>query len=153
MNYSGISYPDVENGKGCRVTLFVSGCMHHCKGCHNPETWDFNFGKEFTDEIKKDLFAKISLPYIQGLTLSGGDPMDSYDEILTLVKEFREVFGNTKDIWLYTGYTLEQLEMSNRDEILTLINVLVDGEYHEDERDITLPFRGSKNQRIIELNN
>ena len=151
MNYAKITYPDINNGTGCRVTLCVSGCSHHCKGCHNAETWDFNFGKEFTEEVKKDLFDKVSLPYIQGLTLSGGDPIDSYDEILLLVKEFRDRFGNTKDIWLFSGYTLEQMESSNRDEILTLIDVLVDGEYKEDERDITLPFRGSRNQRLIKL--
>lgn len=152
MNYSGISYPDVENGAGCRVTLFVSGCSHHCKGCHNLETWDFSFGKEFTDLVKNDIFNKVALPYIQGLTLSGGDPMDSYEEVLCLVKEFREVFGNSKDIWLYSGYTLEQLESCGKGEILELIDVLVDGEYHEEERDVTLAFRGSRNQRIIELN-
>ena len=149
MNYSGISYPDVNNGIGCRVTLFVSGCTHRCKGCHNKATWDFNFGKEFSNEVKNELFKVISKPYIKGLTLSGGDPLDNYDEILSLVKKFREYFGNTKDIWLYTGYLLEEMIENGKDEILKYIDVIVDGPYKEELRDITLAFRGSSNQRIL----
>lgn len=151
MKYSGITYPDVNNGEGCRVTLFVSGCTHRCKGCHNPETWNFDFGKEFNDEIKTKLFEIISKPYIKGLTLSGGDPLDSYDDILKLVKEFREYFGETKDIWVYTGYVIDDLLNLNKEEILEYIDVLVDGEYDETQRDVSLAFRGSKNQRIIRL--
>lgn len=151
MKYSEITYPDVNNGEGCRVTLFVSGCTHRCKGCHNPETWNFNFGNEFNDEVKTKLFEIISKPYIKGLTLSGGDPLDSYDDILKLVKEFREYFGKTKDIWLYTGYVIDDLLNLNKEEILEYIDVLVDGEYDEMQRDVSLAFRGSKNQRIIRL--
>jgi anaerobic ribonucleoside-triphosphate reductase activating protein len=149
MNYSGISYPDVENGKGVRCTLFVSGCSHHCKGCHNPETWNFDFGSEFTKDTKDKLFNIVAKTYIHGLTLSGGDPLDNYDDILSLVKEFRVIFGETKNIWLYTGYQIEQLESLGKTEILDYVDVIVDGEYHENERDITLAFRGSKNQRIL----
>ena len=152
MRYSGITYPDVNNGEGCRVTLFVSGCTHHCKGCHNKETWNFNYGNIFTEDIKKKLFDIISKSYIKGLTLSGGDPLDSYDEVLDLVKEFKSYFGETKDIWLYTGYKVEELLDLNKEEILDYIDVIVDGEYDETQRDVSLAFRGSKNQRIIKIN-
>lgn len=151
MKYSEITYPDVNNGEGCRVTLFVSGCSHRCKGCHNPETWNFDFGKDFNDEVKIRLFDIISKPYIKGLTLSGGDPLDSYDDVLDLVKEFRNRFGETKDIWVYTGYVIDDLLKLNKDEILDYIDVLVDGEYIEEQRDVSLAFRGSKNQRIIKI--
>ena len=151
MKYSEITYPDVNNGEGCRVTLFVSGCSHRCKGCHNPETWNFDFGKDFNDEVKIRLFDIVSKPYIKGLTLSGGDPLDSYDDILDLVKEFRNRFGETKDIWVYTGYVIDDLLKLNKDEILDYIDVLVDGEYIEEQRDVSLAFRGSKNQRIIKI--
>lgn len=151
MKYCGITYPDVNNGEGCRVTLFVSGCTHRCKGCHNPETWNFNFGNEFNDEVKTKLFEIISKPYIKGLTLSGGDPLDSYDDVLELVKDFRKYFGETKDIWVYTGYVIDDLLSLNKEEILDYIDVLVDGKYDEKQRDVSLPFRGSKNQRIIKL--
>jgi anaerobic ribonucleoside-triphosphate reductase activating protein len=151
MKYSEITYPDVNNGEGCRVTLFVSGCSHRCKGCHNPETWNFDFGKDFNDEVKIRLFDIVSKPYIKGLTLSGGDPLDSYDDVLDLVKEFRNRFGETKDIWVYTGYVIDDLLKLNKDEILDYIDVLVDGEYIEEQRDVSLAFRGSKNQRIIRL--
>jgi anaerobic ribonucleoside-triphosphate reductase activating protein len=152
MNYSGITYPDVNNGLGCRVTLFVSGCTHRCKGCHNVPTWDFNFGHEFTIDTKIELFELVSKPYIKGLTISGGDPLDNYNDVLLLVKELREVFGKSKDIWLYTGYVMEDLITLGKDEILNYIDVLVDGEYDESQRDVSLAFRGSSNQRIIYLN-
>ena len=151
MKYSEITYPDVNNGEGCRVTLFVSGCSHRCKGCHNPETWNFDFGKDFNDDVKNRLFDIISKPYIKGLTLSGGDPLDSYDDVLNLVKEFRKHFGESKDIWLYTGYIIDDLLDLNKEEILDYIDVLVDGEYDESQRDVSLPFKGSKNQRIIKM--
>ena len=151
MKYSEITYPDVNNGEGCRVTLFVSGCSHRCKGCHNPETWNFDFGKDFNDDVKNRLFDIVSKPYIKGLTLSGGDPLDSYDDVLDLVKEFRNRFGETKDIWVYTGYVIDDLLSLNKEEILEYIDVLVDGEYIEEQRDVSLAFRGSKNQRIIKM--
>ena len=150
MNISGISYPDVNNGLGCRVTLWVSGCSHHCKGCQNKETWDKKSGRVFSKEDKDKLFEILSKPYIKGLTLSGGDPLDSFDEVLQLVKEIRETFGSTKDIWLYTGYTLEQINNSEKKEILPYINYLVDVLFELDKRDITLKFRGSSNQIIWE---
>lgn len=150
MNISGISYPDVNNGLGCRITLWVAGCSHHCKGCQNKETWDKKSGRVFSKEDKDKLFEILSKPYIKGLTLSGGDPLDSFNEVLQLVKEIRETFGPTKDIWLYTGYTLEQINNSEKKEILPYINYLVDGLFELDKRDITLKFRGSTNQIIWE---
>ena len=145
---------DVQNdsivdGPGIRTVIWTQGCSHNCKGCHNPETWDFNSGKEFTEDTKKELFSCLALPYINGITLSGGDPLCSYDELLPLLKEIKEKFPN-KNIWVYTGFTLEELIASNKTEILNYIDVLVDGKFILEQRDITLPFRGSKNQRILE---
>lgn len=150
MKFWSISYPDLNNGLGCRATLWVGGCSHHCKGCQNAKTWDFNAGRDFNDNEKEELFKVLSLPYIKGLTLSGGDPLDSIDDVLDLTKEVKEKFPK-KDIWLYTGYTLEEIEKDNkRSEILPFIDVLVDGRFEIDKRDITLKFRGSYNQIIWE---
>lgn len=146
MRIENITYPDVNNGTGCRVTLWIAGCSHHCAGCHNKETWDFNSGREFTKEDKDKLFEILSLPYIQGLTLSGGDPIDSYNDTLQLAEDVKTEFPN-KDIWCYTGYTMEYMR-DNYPEILKYIDTLVDGEFHIKEKDVTLAFRGSRNQRI-----
>ena len=149
MRYHSIDKCSVENGVGVRTTIFFSGCIHRCKNCHNPETWDFNGGQEFTEEIKAELFSYLSLPYINGITLSGGDPLCSYDEVLELVKEIKEKFPD-KTIWVYTGYTLEELIKGQKEAILDHIDVLVDGRYVDELRDVTLAFRGSSNQRILE---
>lgn len=151
MNINGITYPDVNNGLGCRVTLWVSGCIHHCHGCHNKETWNFNSGRKFTISDKNKLFEILSLPYIKGLTLSGGDPLCSYDEIFKLVKEVKENFPN-KDIWLYSGFTLEYIQ-THFGEILKHVDVLVDGKFIEELKDVSLPFRGSSNQNIWKIEN
>ena len=148
MRYHKIINCSVVDGVKVRCTLYLSGCSHHCKGCHNPETWDFNGGIEFDEKAKEELFSYLSLPYIDGVTRSGGDPMDSYDDVLQLVLEIKEKF-TTKTIWIYTGYTLEQLIEDSKETILDHIDVLVDGEYVEELRDITLAFRGSSNQRIL----
>ena len=148
MRFHNITYPDVNNGDGCRVTLWVAGCTHHCKGCHNPQTWGFKSGREFTEEIKENLYNVLDLPYIKGITLSGGDPLDSFDDILELVKDIRVNFSN-KDIWLFSGYTLEEIQNSEKSVILDYIDVLVDGEFKEELKDLTLKFRGSSNQRIL----
>ena len=150
MRVLNITYPDVNNGLGCRATLWVAGCSHHCKGCHNKETWSFDCGKEFDEEYKQKLFDIVSLPYIKGLTLSGGDPLDSYDDVLSLLKDFYEKFDDTKDVWLYTGYTMEELFSNGWKEILCYVDYVVDGRYEEDKRDVSLAFRGSKNQTIYE---
>lgn len=149
MNYHKLTFPDVNNGLGCRVTLWLSGCSHHCPNCHNPHTWDFKSGREFTKEAKEKLFEILSMPYIHGLTLSGGDPADSPEEVIELCKEVQARFPD-KNIWLYTGYTLEEIQADSRRAPLleSGISVVVDGLYVEKSRDITLPFRGSSNQRI-----
>lgn len=150
MKYHKITYPDINNGEGFRVTLWVAGCSHHCKGCHNPETWDFETGFLFTASTKEKLFDILKLPYIKGITFSGGEPLDTFYEVLDLVKEIKKEFP-TKDIWLYSGYTIEEIKNSFRSEILEYINVLVDGKFILEQKDLSLPFRGSKNQNIIKL--
>ena len=161
MNYCGITAPDIANGNGCRVVLWISGCNHKCKGCHNPETWDYKYGKIFDEEAKNIIARWLSKPYIKGLTLSGGDPLnrnnDELIEILDLCKYVKTKFPD-KDIWIYTGYTLEELiDLSNKNkdiniEILNQCDYLVDGPFIKELRDLSIPFRGSTNQRIIDLN-
>jgi anaerobic ribonucleoside-triphosphate reductase activating protein len=152
MNYSGIINCSIVDGIGFRTTLFISGCKHCCEGCHNPQAWDFNAGKKYTEEVEEILFDRISKDYIKGLTLSGGDPLFSADEVYELLVRFRERFGDTKTVWLYTGFTYEYCK-EHFSNILGLCDVLVDGVYKCDERDSTLAFRGSRNQRVINLKN
>lgn len=148
MNISGIIYDSVVDGEGIRNTLFISGCLHHCHGCHNPQTWDFNYGYEFTKEKQKEFIKKCKdNPLLDGITISGGDPIYSSKELIPFLKEYKKE-NPTHTIWLYTGFKYEDIKDN---EILKLIDILVDGEYIEDLRDITLAFRGSSNQRIIRL--
>lgn len=148
MRFHNITYPDVNNGEGCRVTLWVAGCTHHCKGCHNPQTWSFKSGREFTEDIKNKLYNVLRLPYIKGITFSGGDPLDSFEDVFELIKDIKNSF-NDKDIWLFSGYTLEDIKNSEKSVILDYIDVLVDGEFKEELKDLSLKFRGSSNQRIL----
>lgn len=148
MRFHNITYPDVNNGDGCRVTLWVAGCTHHCKGCHNPQTWSFKSGREFTEDIKNKLYNILRLPYIKGITFSGGDPLDSFEDVFELIKDIKNSF-NDKDIWLFSGYTLEDIKNSEKSVILGYIDVLVDGEFKEELKDLSLKFRGSSNQRIL----
>ena len=159
MNYGNIKYFDIADGPGVRTTLFVSGCSHHCPGCFQPETWEFDFGKPYTAETEEEILASLAPDYVDGLTLLGGEPMEKVNQraLLPLVKKVRELYPQ-KDIWCYTGYTLEtELLAPSRarcevtDELLSLIDVLVDGEFVEAQRDLTLLFRGSRNQRLIDL--
>ena len=159
MNYIKITKNDIANGPGVRVTLWVSGCSLHCKGCHNPQTWDFNAGKLFDKAAKKELFEALNKPYIQGITFSGGHPIERKNgcDIFGLIKEIKTKFPD-KDIWLYTGLRLSMddfkpkyLDIIIPDEIFKMCDVVVDGPYIEEQRDITLPFRGSKNQRLIDV--
>lgn len=149
MNYLGIEKSSISNGPGVRVVLWVSGCTCRCKGCQNPESWDFNAGKLFDKAAKQELFDALNKPYIRGITFSGGHPLEkeNRNKVYQLCKEIKNNFP-TKDIWLYTGYTLENLQSY---VILEYIDVLIDGPYIEEQRDITLKFRGSKNQRIIDV--
>ena len=149
MYYHNIDHCDMLNGEGIRVSLWVSGCSLHCKGCQNPQTWRFNSGIPFDKEALQELYEALNKPYIQGLTLTGGNPMDNIPEILHICRTVKEKFP-TKDIWLYSGYTFEQLQQSQIAMcVLEYIDVLVDGPYIEEQRDISLPWRGSANQRVI----
>lgn len=159
MNYGNIKFYDIADGPGVRTTLFVSGCSHHCPGCFQPETWDFDFGEEFTAETEQKIIDSLAPDYVDGLTLLGGEPMEKSNQraLLPLVRRVRESYPG-KDIWCYTGYTLESDLLSPSrarceitDELLSLIDVLVDGEFIESQRDLTLLFRGSRNQRLIDL--
>ncbi len=149
MNYQKIETCNIGNGLGFRLVLWVSGCRHRCKGCHNQETWDFNGGNPFTEKQEKQIIKYLKPDYIKGITLSGGDPLDinNYDAILDLCKKIKNIYPN-KDIWCYTGYSYEELKEKS---ILNYIDVLIDGEFELDKRDITLAFRGSSNQRIIDV--
>ena len=151
MNYLGIDKASISNGPGVRVVLWVSGCKIHCKGCQNPESWDFNAGKLFDETAKQELFNALNKPYIKGITISGGNPLDTLNEIFILLNEIKSKFPN-KDIWLYSGYTYDEIR-SSRERFKQILNVdvLVDGPYIEEQRDIMLKFRGSKNQRLIDV--
>lgn len=151
MYYHNIDHCDMLNGDGIRVSLWVSGCSLHCKGCQNPQTWDFNSGIPFDSEALQELYNALDKEYIQGLTLTGGNPMDNMPEILHICRTVKERFPD-KDIWLYSGYTLEQiLQWEVGVCILEYVDVLVDGPYIEEQRDISLKWIGSKNQRVINL--
>ena len=149
MNYAGIKKVDIANGPGVRVSLFVSGCRNHCPGCFNPETWDFDYGEPFTDETEEELIKALRPSWIQGLSILGGDPMEPENQsaLLPLLRRVREELPG-KDVWLYTGYRLESVSSS---PLLDLVDVVVDGPFIEAEKDISLAFRGSRNQRIIDL--
>jgi anaerobic ribonucleoside-triphosphate reductase activating protein len=159
MNYGTIKKTDISNGAGVRVSLFVSGCTHHCKGCFNPETWNFNYGEPFTKDTEEELLEALSKTYISGLSLLGGEPMEPENQrvLLPFVKKVKDLYPE-KDIWCYTGYDYEkELLLDSRarcestDELLSYLDVLVDGEFVEELKDISLQFRGSSNQRIIDV--
>ncbi len=160
MHYATIKPCDIADGPGVRVSLFVSGCTHHCPGCFNKETWDFTYGQPFTTETEELLLTKLAPGFITGLTLLGGEPLEPVNQraLLPFVKKVRQRFPE-KTIWCYTGYTLETdlLAADGRahcevtDSLLPLLDVLVDGRYVEALRDITLLFRGSSNQRLLDL--
>lgn len=153
MKYLSITSPDINNGEGCRVTLWIPGCSHKCRGCHNKWTWNYDQGNVFTDETYNKLYNILNKSYIEGLTLSGGDPLDQPEnilkDILSLVKKVKTDFPN-KNIWVYTGYYYEDLNDSQK-EILKYCDVLVDGPFIKSCRNISIAFRGSDNQRIINL--
>ena len=159
MNYAKINKNDIANGIGIRVTLFVSGCTHFCKGCFNSEAWDFNYGQPFTTEVEEELLEALAPSWIDGLTLLGGEPMEPQNQraLLPFLKKLKEMYPE-KTIWCFSGYTLEDELLKNSrarcevtDEMLSLIDVLVDGEFVEEMKDISLRFKGSSNQRLIDL--
>ena len=159
MYYGALKKTDIANGPGVRVSLFVSGCTHHCKDCFNPETWNFTYGEEYTDKVMTEILEALEPDYIQGITVLGGEPFEPSNqrELLPLYHAIRSRYPE-KTIWVYSGYTLEQdlLQESRArieitDEILALIDVVVDGEFVLEQKNISLKFRGSENQRIINL--
>ena len=149
MNYAEIKKVDIANGPGVRVSLFVSGCRNHCKGCFNPETWDFNYGRPFTRATEDEIIEALRPSWIQGLSILGGEPTEEENAavLIPFLKRVKAVLPD-KDIWLYSGYTYEALRDK---EILTLADVLVDGPFLLEQKDAGLAFRGSRNQRIIDL--
>lgn len=159
MNYGEIKNCDIANGEGVRVSLFVSGCTHHCKNCFNAQTWDFSFGSPFTKETEDMILNLLAPGYINGLSLLGGEPFepDNQRALLPFLKRVRAAYPD-KTIWCYSGYTLESDLLSESrarcevtDEMLSCIDVLVDGEFIEEQKNISLAFRGSENQRVINV--
>ena len=167
MNYHNITYPDMNNGDGLRVVLWLSACNHHCYNCQNPQTWDVNSGIQFDESAKEELFIELGKDYISGLTLSGGDPLheSNLDGVLDLVNEIRLLFSN-KSIWIYSGYTWNRVMnpiitddfnpsrdelLRKRKEIVKQCDIMVDGKYIDSQRDITLKWRGSSNQKVINI--
>lgn len=158
MNYGEIKYYDIANGPGVRTSLFVSGCRNRCEDCFNRETWAFDFGKPFTEETENAIVESLKPDYIAGLTVLGGEPFEKENqpEVLKLVKRVRKEFPN-KTIWIFSGFTYEELIGGSRasgetaNEILSVCDVLVDGRFDKSKKNISLKFRGSENQRIIDL--
>ena len=169
MRFASMRNLDISNGEGVGVSLFVQGCDRHCFNCFNPDTWDFNGGKEWTEETKNKFIKLIDKPYINRISVLGGEPLaeQNLDEVLSLIKEIR-IFFPEKTIWLYSGYNFDLLnskyneykytpfaanadEWLTRWEIISNVNVLVDGEYIDEQKDITLKWRGSKNQNCIDV--
>ena len=147
MNYAIIKKYDIANGIGVRVSLFVSGCNHRCKGCFNSEAWDFNYGKKFDVNAENEILHALEKSYIKGLSVLGGEPLQQDSTLLEFLRKVKSKFPN-KSIWLYTGYTYEQIKDKKE---LDYVDVLVDGKFVEALKDISLQFRGSSNQRIIDV--
>lgn len=159
MNYCNVKNCDIANGVGVRVSLFVSGCRNRCKNCFQPETWDFNYGKPFDEQTEEKLLKMLAPSYINGLTVLGGEPMEPENQraLLPFLKKVKAAY-HQKTIWLYTGFTLEELRSPDcrahteyTEEILKLLTVLVDGRFVEEKKNISLRFRGSENQRLIDV--
>lgn len=162
MYYGTIKKNDIANGEGIRTTLFVSGCRNKCKNCFNPETWSFTYGNLFTEDTAKELLDTFRSPFVAGLTLLGGEPMEpeNQKELLPLVREFKKKYPD-KTLWVYTGNLYEELTSGignhpkctpDTAELLSYVDILVDGRYEEDKKSLGIRFRGSTNQRIIDMN-
>lgn len=160
MHYGELKKCDIANGAGVRVTLFVSGCTNHCPDCFQPQTWDFCYGREFTDAAKAEIFAELDKPFVSGLTVLGGEPFEPRNQrdLLPLLREVREKYPK-KDIWCFTGFRLEDELLRDgsyprcevTDALLACIDILVDGRFVKELKDISLQFRGSRNQRVIDM--
>ena len=159
MNYAGIKYCDIANGTGCRTVLFVSGCRNACKGCFQPQTWDFGYGEPFDEKVQEEVLKSLEPDYITGITVLGGEPFEPENQ-KELVPFMRKVVARypNKNVWAFTGYIYDKdlvaggrRHTEDTDELLSMIDVLVDGPFQEEKKDITLKFRGSSNQRILDL--
>lgn len=152
MNYHDIKHDDMNNGPGLRVTLFVSGCDHYCNGCQNPETWDTKSGIPFDNTAIEEIFEQLDNDYISGITFSGGDPLNENNrvEVCSLIHQIRLKYGKSKSIWIYTGYTWEEI-VNTLTPILLGIDVLIDGMFEKDLADVNYHWAGSTNQRVIDV--
>lgn len=153
MNYASIIKADIANGEGFRVSLFVSGCARNCPGCFNKDAQSADFGKLFDDKAKKKIFKELQNEWCKGLSLLGGEPLsklsDNRKQVIEFAKEVKEKFP-TKDIWIWSGYTLEEIQADkSMKDILKYVDVLVDGPFIEEQKDLSIPFRGSRNQQIL----
>ena len=162
MHYGTVKKFDVANGEGIRTSLFVSGCTNRCKNCFQPETWAFDYGEPFTDEVAEDILDSLKIPSVRGLTVLGGEPMEPSNQraLLPFLKEFKKRYPN-KTLWLFTGNLYEELtgalgehpkHLDITAELLSLVDILVDGRFEEEHKQLGLRFRGSSNQRIIDMN-
>ena len=159
MNYGAIKKCDIANGVGVRTVLFVSGCTHHCKGCFQPETWNFDYGERYTKETEDEIIESLKPDYVDGITLLGGEPFEPENqrELVKLLRRIKKELPQ-KPVWSFSGYTYEELTGDSRavcevtNEMLSMLDVLVDGEFVEAKRNISLRFRGSENQRLIDMN-
>ena len=159
MNYGEIKYCDVANGPGVRTSLFVSGCTHHCKGCFNPKTWDFEYGKPFTEKEEEEILESLKPDYIHGFTLLGGEPFEYVNQqgVLPLLKKIKQQFPD-KNIWAFSGYLFDKeivgdmcKKWPETMEMLECIDVLVDGRFEIEKKNLMLKFKGSENQRTIDV--
>ena len=161
MNYAEIKYNDIANGEGVRVSLFVSGCRHRCKNCFNEIAWDFKYGKEFTDDVADKIIKSCEPDYVAGISLLGGEPFEPENQpvLLGFLKKFRSIYPD-KNVWCYSGFTYEELTGAKpsrsytdiTEDMLGLIDILVDGKFEQELHNLMLKFRGSSNQRLIDLN-
>ena len=159
MYYGAIKKCDIANGVGVRTVLFVSGCTHHCKGCFQPETWNFDYGERYTKETEDEIIESLKPDYVDGITLLGGEPFEPENqrELVKLLRRIKKELPK-KTVWSFSGYTYEELTGDSRavcevtNEMLSMLDVLVDGEFIEAKRNISLRFRGSENQRLIDMN-
>lgn len=159
MNYGAIKKCDIANGVGVRTVLFVSGCTHHCKGCFQPETWNFDYGERYTKETEDEIIEFLRPDYVDGITLLGGEPFEPENqrELVKLLRRIKKELPQ-KTVWSFSGFTYEELTGDSRavcevtNEMLSMLDVLVDGEFVEAKRNISLRFRGSENQRLIDMN-
>lgn len=159
MNYGAIKKCDIANGVGVRTVLFVSGCTHHCKGCFQPETWNFDYGERYTKETEDEIIESLRPDYVDGITLLGGEPFEPENqrELVKLLRRIKKDLPQ-KTVWSFSGFTYEELTGDSRavcevtNEMLSMLDVLVDGEFVEAKRNISLRFRGSENQRLIDMN-